>query len=388
MGSTATLTYSVSPTGQSETNTQTAMAAAAVPVPPDLLLALGVRVTSDATTAANPCVRTIAISLIPSSTATATCVVQSEKIAGVTVTGAGADYIQPPQVVFVSTTPVVSPGHFAGNGRWYTPVLTGIVRKAQAQAFLELVNTANLIGGSGFSATPNIAFVGGFPPANAGGPGPFNVMAVNIAPKKIGGIVSRGGANYSVNTQIQFRGNAIGGLQATAVPTIVNGKITAVTVTNPGLYSNIPQAYAWDPGTGVVPNQNTEFVGLDSCQLATVVGQGTPALANATVVMGAITAINITNNGDGYIAPPTPVITDVTGVNASFTVSMGVGRISIIDGGQGYADTPTVTLTPYFKSLWPDNPTGNQAKPFFDFMTRQIQIATASQVVAGIPAIT
>jgi hypothetical protein len=67
--------------------------------------------------------------------------------------------------------------------------------------------------------------------------------------------------------------------------------------------------------------------------------QGFGAQATAVVVDGVITAINVTNSGQGYVAPPkVQILGDGSGAEAIVT-SVGngqIGAIEVTNGGSGY----------------------------------------------------
>jgi hypothetical protein len=70
-----------------------------------------------------------------------------------------------------------------------------------------------------------------------------------------------------------------------------------------------------------------------------------PALAVATVENGVVTAINITNGGSGYLAPPRIVIVgNGSGATATATINDTgvVTAINITNGGSGYWPLPNV----------------------------------------------
>ena len=70
-----------------------------------------------------------------------------------------------------------------------------------------------------------------------------------------------------------------------------------------------------------------------------------PALATATVTDGVVTAINITNGGGGYLAPPRIVIVgNGSGARATATINDTgvVTGITITNGGAGYWPLPNV----------------------------------------------
>jgi len=67
--------------------------------------------------------------------------------------------------------------------------------------------------------------------------------------------------------------------------------------------------------------------------------QGSQAQATAVVTNGVVTAINVTNGGQGYVAPPkVQILGDGSGAEAIVT-SVGngqIGAIEVTNGGSGY----------------------------------------------------
>src|SRR5689334_1348716 len=74
----------------------------------------------------------------------------------------------------------------------------------------------------------------------------------------------------------------------------------------------------------------------------------TMATATATISGGKVTGISITNPGSGYASPPTVAFTGGAGGGATATATISGGMvtgISITNPGSGYASPPTVTFT-------------------------------------------
>jgi hypothetical protein len=276
MTSTATLTYTAFLGGASAA--QAAALMSAVPVPTDILYQLGLRVISDSTPAASPCVRTIVLGLNPVASAAATAVMEDTGASGsevksVTVNTAGSGYTAPPVVSFIggrSPTPVRIVAQ-QGTRRIQNiiPSTPGIPQPqnvipqsadflAGAQAYLGAVSVAIGSGGSGYSAGTTLQLVGAYP--------------------RPGGV--------QPNTKVPSGGSAPqfgAGTLMVLTPTIVGGSITAVAITNPGTkYTAPPQIVAVDP-----------------------LGLGSGAVL--TVSMG-VESIDLLQPGAGYNAAPTVVL--------------------------------------------------------------------------------
>ena len=124
---------------------------------------------------------------------------------------------------------------------------------------------------------------------------------------------------YTNTPSVSFVGGT--GHGATAVATIVNGQVTEITITNPGIgYSALatividPPRFPSSPATGSVDIVNG-FVratltdgghgyGLTAPPVHILGGGGTGAKAVATVVNGVVTTITVTNPGSGYTSLP------------------------------------------------------------------------------------
>lgn len=228
MSTTATLHYKAVQAGSSLIALQTVMAA--VPVPTAVLNALGVRVTSDSTALGPPVQRTIVLNLGPSATATATASFvpgdeSGSPIESVTVTGAGANYVLPPNV------------SFTGGG-------DGITEQAHAVAFLKIATAAVASAGAGYSANTFATVVGQQSPSNP---------------------------------------NAV---QAKLTLTIIGGHITAVAIATAGDgYVGIPEVLIVDP-TGTGSGASVSLTMSVSSITVTNPGSGyDPALSPVTVVL-------------------------------------------------------------------------------------------------------
>lgn len=111
---------------------------------------------------------------------------------------------------------------------------------------------------------------------------------------------------------------AIGGVQATATATVdvPSGKVTAVTVTNAG------------NGYGAAPN--VTFTGGG--------GSGASASGGITLDTGTIAAIQLASGGTGYTSAPTVEITPPAGTTAAATTNW---RLGLWGGTNGYPSTVT-----------------------------------------------
>ena len=395
-----TVLYQVTASGPAAATVANAISPAQIPLPVETLLQMGLRVESDTYGVVGTANRTTVLDFGPSAAGTATAVMSADgrTVKSVTVTP-GLDYVVPPVVSFSAPPPQKTPPQppFPGSQAIPNP------RLARGRAYLNAQSIENLAGGANYNnGTTTVAFVGGFPPALFLGPQSGKSIAQLVPPNapapnnRFGYCVqqisiAKQGRGYGATTQVQILGGgqSNGGIQAQAIVSQFgpNGEIEVVTVINSGsLYATAPEIAFYDPAApGTQANAGTKAV---ACAL---MGAGKPALGTVTVVAGLVTVIAITDPGEGYIQAPTVVVTDtgvVPGTGAGATVGMGVGTVIVTDPGQGYTPgtPPTVTLTPFFKSMFPDS--SDQRVPFYFFpLTNQIKQALPTQVVSVVPVL-
>lgn len=71
-----------------------------------------------------------------------------------------------------------------------------------------------------------------------------------------------------------------------------------------------------------------------------------PATGTATLLNGAVTAITLTDQGAGYTsAPAVDIQGDGVGAEATAVLTQGVTDLQVVNGGVGYTSAPTVTLS-------------------------------------------
>jgi hypothetical protein len=417
------ITYQVEPAGASVADIIGKMNAAAVPVPPDILQAAGLRVVSDLTPAANPVQRNIDIVFGPSAAATAAATLDNnDRVDNVSVLTPGIDYVLPPRVDFVPSPPEAIVGALdasqAGT-RARGSVSPFAPRIAVATAFLNLQDTTLVDGGGGYSSSTFAVVLGAMapptygilpvpppdwqaardmPPTTGVFP-PSCVQAVRVAVK---------GKGYTSQARVQF----LGGLdprdptarEAQAKVTLgPRGRIVSVQVTDPGQgYVKVPQVIVVDPGqknggmmivqpnpiTGAEVNPTTTSSQFVAANLSPVMGQGTPATVKLTIMAGSITAVTVMGNGARYTQLPQILVIDPTGSGTGgiITPRMGVGSIELKTGGKGFKSAPSIMLTPFFKTLFPDS--SNQAAPFFQLMQTAIAVSVISPVTSFAPVLT
>lgn len=145
--------------------------------------------------------------------------------------------------------------------------------------------------------------------------------------------------------------------------TLVTGTIQSVSVTNPGAgYTSPPTLAIAAPGSGTTATATTDLqvvlatataagTGYQVGDVLTLVGGTFVTAAKfgvsaVNVSTGAITGFNITNTGDYTVIPTGSVsVTGGFGTGATFTLSFGVGPVTLTNPGSGYVSDPAVTIT-------------------------------------------
>ena len=170
-----------------------------------------------------------------------------------------------------------------------------------------------------------------------------------------------GGSNYLPNsTYISISDPA--GQGAQGIPTIKNGVITAINVTNSGSNYINPKIVITDiTGNGA---KAEAIVNHNSTLMKQLIGQS----GN----QGAITSINILNGGSGYSNPTIHIVEGTnTSATATATVNNGViTNIDVINGGLEYTVYRYSLTDQAFELLNPNlTPVGNFTPPYTSVTT-------------------
>lgn len=141
--------------------------------------------------------------------------------------------------------------------------------------------------------------------------------------------VTSSGSGYSGTPLIEITDIGGTGTGAAATATVVDGRVTNITLTN--------------PGSGYTNPSITLLSGTGSTASATNLGQD-----------GTVTSVVITDSGSGYVTAPTVIISAPTGtgltapVTATGTATIVNGRVTgvtITNAGAAYIANPTITFS-------------------------------------------
>jgi hypothetical protein len=248
-------------------------------------------------------------------------------------------------------------------------------------------NYAVVVSNSGGSVTSSNAVLTIIPPPRTG-TGTATMSGVFV----VGVNLVDGGSGYTNTPLVRFIGG--GGSGAQGFATVSNGVVISITVTDAGYgYTNTPVVvieppFISNPVLGIAPmsfltfsnltvsgiyqlqqavawywtNRPLNFTATSSIytqMFAGIVGSGdfrlalnpvpSQAFASAQVVNGFVVGVTVSSGGSGYVTSPTVSITGGHGTNATAVSYLSGGvvtSISITSAGIGYTNTPTVQIAP------------------------------------------
>lgn len=288
----------------------------------------------------------------------------------VAVTNGGTGYTAPPAVTITggggsgataeaTITGTVTGATVVSGGSGYTspPTVTIAGAGTGATATASIGNGVSRIyptdGGSGYASAPTVTFDGGgctvAPTATAFIEGYVDSISI-----------PDGGSGYTSDPTIILEGGGGIGSELVSV-TRVGGVITAINVT-PGVQYTSPPTVVISGGGGTGATATANIAGFvtdiavtasGTCTSAPNVTLGAPggggdqAYARAIYGSGVVTAIAITNPGDGYSSGDTIIMLNGgggTGASATASVTGVVTGIAVTNPGAGYTSAPTVTV--------------------------------------------
>lgn len=154
-------------------------------------------------------------------------------------------------------------------------------------------------------------------------PGLYNIPAGVMDGDSVAAVsVDNAGSGYTSVPAISFVGEASEDAVATAVMTAVGATVAAA-------------------GTGYAEGDTVTLAGGTN---------SSPVIVSVSAVgaEGAITSVTISDGGDYTVLAANPMAqgsTSGTGTGATFTISWGIGSVTVSDGGSGYASAPTVNVS-------------------------------------------
>lgn len=326
------------------------------------------------------------VNLQPTDTAEATAVVTASGVEAIHIDAYGSGYTQVPNVVINSTTgegatatatllngrvnDVVMTANGIGYGTGTTVTFEETVEHASLEAVVEFGVTSIAMGnkGTGYTAAPAVTIHGDGTGATAQAimTGVVDGAAFNI---------TNGGSNYTKVPDVLLTGGGGSGATADAVLS-ARGSIAAVNVAGDAYYDagattiNVEFSATFGTGanataalaaTGRVQSINVTNggAGYITAPAVSITGDGTGALATATIIGGIVTAINIYDadpgigvnlqHGSGYTSATVQIEAAPSGgTNATATavIYKAVESITVGGGGTQYDNATSVVLNP------------------------------------------
>jgi hypothetical protein len=149
-------------------------------------------------------------------------------------------------------------------------------------------------------------------------------------------VTNRGGG-YSKPPRVSVSSAPSGGLTGIGSATMIGGIVVCNDNLNPSKKS-VQSVEVINPGYGYTIAPKVAFF-----------GDGSGAVATATIGDGIISVISITNAGSGYVNAPTITFVGVSSVSAAATAivnsSGSIEQIRIVNAGLGYTEPPLVQIS-------------------------------------------
>lgn len=254
-------------------------------------------------------------------------------VTGVNVTNPGADYADPPNVIF-------------SGGGGIGAVGTAVLNDEGGVDHVIMNST-----GGGYTTVPDVYFI-------ISGTGTGATASSNIS----GGVVTSidvddPGSRYDPSDPPKVKIVSATGSGAVAIANVaLDGTIDSITVVSGGTgYARRPTVVLYpttDPEADAVVGYPLEEITLidrgedyTSPPATHFTGSGSVATANVTLGFGIATA-HLTSGGDGYTSAPTVVISgDGSGATGTAVIGKVVASTTVTAGGSGYLTEPEVSVS-------------------------------------------
>lgn len=210
-----------------------------------------------------------------------------------------------------------------------------VVVVVRVEEAMEVASVAVTVPGSSYETPPTVVFTGG---GGTGAAGTAVLGSGGDADKVVSVTITNGGSGYTSAPTVSFTGG--GGADAAAT--------AALGIDEDGTLANV---------LGGVNGQTDQYEGAYAFLAAESVLGLKPKILLAPGFTherreGAVSAIEITNQGSGYTSAPTVGFTGGGGTGAAATATLGTGAsagkvvtITITNPGSGYTSAPTVGFT-------------------------------------------
>jgi hypothetical protein len=149
--------------------------------------------------------------------------------------------------------------------------------------------------------------------------------------------VSNRGGGYSYTPRVGVSSAPSGGLTGIGSASMIGGIVVCTDNTNPNKKS-VQSVEVINAGYGYTIAPKVAFF-----------GDGSGAVATATIGNGVVGVITVTNSGSGYVTQPSIVFTGISSVSAAATAVVSaagsITQIRITNAGLGYTQIPAITIS-------------------------------------------
>ena len=291
-------------------------------------------------------------------------------ISSISISNGGIQYVNPPLVSIggggganATATTLISGGAVVnvvitnpGSGFTGQPTVQAIAGSGATASVRLVPTTVTTValtnnGGATYTSVPNVSIQ-----ALGSGATVFSISMLTV-----GAFLVNAGVGYTQGDQLLASGGiGLASTQIQVLTTDSQGRILTWNIVNPGIYTALPQLQSnnFVGGNGLGASW-TLSMGVKSVTLASggsgyitsplvvfTSGGGAGAAGYATITVGAVSQIIITDNGANYTSVPIATISGGSGATAQAQLTpTGVNTITVVDPGSGYVTAPEVTIS-------------------------------------------